>query len=78
MTCMACQVLEGVFSKFFKGFHGSDVYPLSISLSHCLNESDSMLSSERQEASSAGLKGPVAEVAQLFLCLFKDNLHWEL
>lgn len=31
-----------------------------------------------QEASSVGLKRPEAEVAQLFLWLFKDNLHREL
>lgn len=36
-----------------------------------------MLSSMHQEASSVGLKRPEAEVAQLFLWLFKDNLHWE-
>lgn len=48
-----------------------------ISLSLCVNESGIMLSSVHREASSVGLKGPEAEVAQLFLWLFKDNLHWE-
>lgn len=30
------------------------------------------------QASTVGLKRPEAEVAQLFLWLFKDNLRWEL
>lgn len=51
---------------------------MSISLSLCLNESDSTLSGVHRQTSSVGLKRPEAVVAQLFLWLFKDNLHWEL
>lgn len=39
-------------------------------------ERDIRLSSGHQEASSVGLNRPEAEVVQLFLWLFKDNLHW--
>lgn len=64
--------------SYFGGFYGYDPCPLPISLSLCLNESDSMLSSVHRDASSVGLKKPEAEVAQLFLWLFKDSLHLEL
>lgn len=65
--------MKGCF-PIFQGFITTHTVCQSLSLS--LNESDSVLSSVQQEASSVGLKRPEAELAQLFLWLFKDILHW--
>lgn len=78
--CFYLTVSRGykVRNSYFVWFGGYKSWPDLILLSLCPNESNSRLSSGHQEASSPGLKRPEAEVTQLFLWLFKDNLHWEL